>query len=407
VHARQLKVLHIAEGFEGGIVTYMRHVLPRMQARGIETWLACSPRDLACCREALREIQSRGTRVQLVRMRRAWGPILDLRAFRYLRRLIRCEAFDVVHTHGFKAGLVGRYAAASVGSAIVVHTPHCFAFTRCGSRVAARTTAAVERRLARLTDRFVFVSDSERRIARAHGILADESQGCVVFNGLAPTASPDRAERVRLRKRWGVGARDPVVGFFGRLARYKCADHLVRAAPLIRTVVDDVRFLIVGRGPEEARLRRLIRRWRLQDAVRLTGYEAEAARLIAGVDVCVVCSKAEGMGYVVLEAFSGGTPVVASNVPGHLDLVRHGRTGLVYEHGRIDQLAEAVTACLTDEALCRHVTGHARRFVEKFCNADQQVAQIAAVYEALARHRPRVSSARVHSPPIASCMEGT
>lgn len=375
-----LKVLHIAECFEGGVATWLGHVLPRLEARGIRTWLACSPRDPTAARSDLASIEAGGTHVRIVPMRRNLALRTDGRALVALRDLIRREGFDIVHTHGFKAGLLGRWAAAVRDTARVVHTPHCFAFTRCRRRWLARAILVLERQLARRTDHLLFVSDSELSIALARDILHDDIDGSVVRNGVAPAEPLAPVHRDRLRRAWGLAGDQPVVGYCGRLVESKCVDHLLRAVPFIRTVVPNMRLLIVGDGPRRAALVRLARRARLEGTVRFTGHCPDGAALVGLMDVCVVCSKAEGLSYVILEAFNARTPVVASDVPGNVDLVVHGRTGLSYPFGRVDRLAEAVTACLTDPALRRHVTANARRVLEQDCDVQQQVDGILAAY---------------------------
>lgn len=379
-----LKVLHITECFEGGVATWLGHVLPRLEARGVLTWLACSPRDPSAARSDLASIEAGGTHVRIVPMRRNLALRTDGRALEALRDLIRREGFDIVHTHGFKAGLLGRWAAAVRDTMRVVHTPHCFAFTRCRGRWLARAIVLIERRLARRTDHLLFVSASERRIAFAKNILPDDAACSVVRNGVGPAEPLATKHRARLRRAWGLAADEPVVGYCGRLVEAKCVDHLLRAVPFIRTVVPNVRFLIVGDGPRRTALMRLARRARLDGAVRFTGHCQDGAALVGLMDVCVVCSKAEGLSYVILEAFNARTPVVASDVPGNVDLVVHGRTGLSYPFGRFDRLAEAVTACLTDPALRRHVTDNARRVLEQDCSVQQQVDGILAAYNKVA-----------------------
>ncbi|MFP6645104.1 MAG: glycosyltransferase [Candidatus Latescibacterota bacterium] len=86
---------------------------------------------------------------------RAPRPLRDLRAILNLRRLIRSEAWDVVHTHTSKAGILGRWVAHRHGIPAIVHTPHGHVFYGyCG----AATTAAfvrLERRAARWCHRLV------------------------------------------------------------------------------------------------------------------------------------------------------------------------------------------------------------------------------------------------------------
>lgn len=380
MRARPVSVLHVTEGYEGGVVTYMRHVLPRQRAAGFDVSLVCSPRDLVIQGDSIRHLVRRGIRVHVIPMCRAIGPITDLLALKKLVRIMRREKFDLVHTHCFKGGVLGRLAAVVAGCGCVIHTPHCLPSTRCTSRIVRPALLAIERFLARWTDHYVFVSQSQSDIAHHEKIVVG-GRSSVVGNGVSSTVPFHPRDFRGLRRELNLVNEDHVVGMCARLCGYKGIDQLILAAPDIQRAVGRTRFIIAGEGPDRPRLERMIRHLNLRDIVHLIGHRADVSSLIRLMDVCVVSSRAEGMPYVILESFNAGTPVVASDVPGNADLVRHGHTGLLYPYNRIDQLAHAVVHCLRDCALCRQMTETARLQIEHHHSLDRQIGNLLAVYE--------------------------
>ncbi|MES9536610.1 MULTISPECIES: glycosyltransferase family 1 protein [unclassified Actinomadura] len=144
-----------------------------------------------------------------------------------------------------------------------------------------------------------------------------------------------------LRKRLAPGG-EVLIGYVGRLAAEKRPRMLARLAGLPGT-----RLVIVGDGPEERRLRRL-----MPDAV-FTGFRtgAELSRLMASLDVFVHTGADDTFCQAIQEALACGVPVVAAAAGGPLDLVRPGVNGLLYAPDDGDGLRAAVAALVADPQL--------------------------------------------------------
>ncbi|WP_246080357.1 glycosyltransferase family 4 protein [Nonomuraea mesophila] len=172
--------------------------------------------------------------------------------------------------------------------------------------------------------------------------------------------SPSTAAAMRDRLRWTGpihlvpnGVHEPVVAAgrspaarlvcVGRLVAHKRVDLLIDAVAQLRERRQDLHVDIIGRGPDEARLRD-----RLPEGVTLHGHLPEEAkqRLVAGAWLHVTASQGEGWGLSVLEAAALGVPTVAFDVDGLCDAVRHGETGWLLPEGT--DLAKGVAAALDE-----------------------------------------------------------
>jgi glycosyltransferase involved in cell wall biosynthesis len=160
----------------------------------------------------------------------------------------------------------------------------------------------------------------------------------------------------------------PVIGYLGRMKKYKSVDHLLRALPIIRQEHPTVRTVFVGDGDSRPGLEQLARELGLADAVRFTGFvpSEEKVRLLNQMHVVVNTSAKEGWGLTVVEANACGVPVVASDVPGLRDSVLDGTTGLLYEYGNIEQLAEKVCLVLRDDVLRKRLADEAVTWAGSF-----------------------------------------
>src|SRR5512143_741882 len=145
----------------------------------------------------------------------------------------------------------------------------------------------------------------------------------------------------------------PLIGYVGRLKKYKAVDHLLRAFAQLRRERPDLELVIVGEGDYRPALEALARSLGIGECVRFTGFvpAEEKVAWLQRVWFLANTSSKEGWGLTVIEANACGVPVVASDVPGLRDAVRDRETGLLYGFGDIDALAAKLRLLLDDAEL--------------------------------------------------------
>ncbi|MGW3101980.1 glycosyltransferase family 4 protein [Streptomyces sp. NPDC001100] len=176
-----------------------------------------------------------------------------------------------------------------------------------------------------------------------------------------------------VRARLGLTDR-PVVVCVSRLVPRKGQDTLILAMPRILARQPDTVLLIVGGGPYEKDLRRLVRETGVGDSVRFTGAVPWAelpAHYGAGDVFAMPCRTrrggldVEGLGIVYLEASATGLPVVAGDSGGAPDAVLDGETGWVVRGGSPEEAADRIVALLGDPELRRTMGERGRSWVEE------------------------------------------
>lgn len=179
----------------------------------------------------------------------------------------------------------------------------------------------------------------------------------------------------------------------GRFEPWKGLDVLLRAAAQIKSEFPDMRVLLVGEGPEEPRLRALARDLGLGERVvfRPTVDHRALPDLFNAADVAVVPVYANvGVSNVLQEAMACGRPVVASSIPGVVEFLEPGRSGLRFAPGDVAGLAEHLRALLGDPGLRESLGSEARRLVVERFSIGAVVERTVSVYreaEALLNER--------------------
>lgn len=259
---------------------------------------------------------------------------------RYLRERAAVEAFcrelqpSVVHSHGYRADVVGAAGARTAGVPIV-STVHGFTGGGWKNRMYER----VQCRALSGFDAVVSVSMPLAEQLSMAGVPRDRLHIIPnAYGGRTTFASPDEARRTL-----GVPPGVSHVGWIGRLGREKGADVLIDS--LRRLAERDIVVSIVGDGRERRALERLVAANGLDGIVRFHGMVPDAARLVRAFDVVVLSSRTEGTPIVLLEALAAGVPVIASRVGGIPDVVTE-REALLVPPEQPDLLASALAAVL-------------------------------------------------------------
>jgi glycosyltransferase involved in cell wall biosynthesis len=196
-----------------------------------------------------------------------------------------------------------------------------------------------------------------------------------------------------LARRLGLEGR-LVLGFIGSFYHYEGLDLLIRAVPAIRERLPEAAVLLVGGGPEDARLRALAAELGVEDAVRFTGRvpHGEVQAYYDLVDLLVYPRRRMRLTELVtplkpLEAMAERRLVVASDVGGHRELIRDNETGYLFAADDPAALAARVVEAAGDAARHPAIREAGRRFVETERNWAASAAAYRPVYERLAGGR--------------------
>jgi len=218
-------------------------------------------------------------------------------------------------------------------------------------------------------DRVVAVSRYTARLCAGLGVAEDRID--VVANGTDPDrfAAADLDARARdWRRSLGLGDR-PIALALARLRPHKGIDTAIAALARTRARVSDAALVVIGDGPDRARLTELARTHGVADAVHLLGRRSDDEVTIAlrAADVLVLLSRehgadVEGFGIVLLEAGAAGRPVIAARSGGIADAVEHGESGLLVPPDDVEVTTDAWTRLLGDgsEAARMGAVGRAR-----------------------------------------------
>ncbi len=312
--------------------------------------------------ELVRRLDRRHFRVHAVCFRRtgAWLPMVEaaahevadfpLRSFKSPTSIgamarfaswLRQRRIDVLHACDLYANVFALPAAA------IARVP-----VRLGSRRElappdkTRAHLVAQRVAYRLAHRIVANSTAAAERVASDGVAGRRIR--IINNGIELSAFAPAAPRHARR----------VVATVANLRQEKGHDVLLRAAAMVIRQAPDARFRIVGDGPMRASLLELAASLGIATAVDFLGHRDDVPALLAASDLYAFPSRTEAFPNGLIEGMAAGLPVVASRVGGIVELVDHGRNGLLVPaddpgalaNGLLDLMANAESAATLGRA---------------------------------------------------------
>ncbi len=332
---------------------------------------------------------SGATVIRLDSLRRNVHPYYDLRALDSLTKVLCAGAFDVVHTHSSKAGILGRLAAARAGVPVVVHTIHGMSFNRTQPPVIRGLYRLLERWVAPKTHAFVAVADSMVEQAVAAGLGPREMFTTIRSGMRTEQYVPDAGRRAAIRARWGVADDDVVVGTVARLFRNKGYEELIEAMSDAIRRVPSLRFVWVGDGANRDEYLGRLEAVGLRDRVHLTGLvpPADIPGLVESFDIVVHASRWEGLPRVLVQGLLMEVPGVSFDNDGAPEVITDGRTGVLVRFGDTAGLADGIVRLAESPELRRRMGVEGRRRCLETFNSDRMVGELERLYTRLLAKR--------------------
>jgi glycosyltransferase involved in cell wall biosynthesis len=317
---------------------------------------------------------------------RGWSLPGDLRARAFLKQRFADFQPHIVHSHASKAGALARSAARGLAAGRV-HTFHGHVLEGYFPAPISRGLIAIERKLARDTDRIVAVSHATANDLVRLGIALEE-RIVVIPPGVDLTRLLD-LERGggALHARLGAPSDAQLVGVIGRLAPVKAPERALEVFEMLAERYPKLQIVFVGDGELRGGLERRIRALpdALQQRAHMLGAVEDVTPLFADLFAVLLTSQSEGMPVALIEAAAAALPVVSTRVGGCEEIVAEERTG--YLGTSVDELAYGLARLLDDAVAASSMGQRARIRVAAKHSGESLAGRLDQLYQAVAQER--------------------
>jgi glycosyltransferase involved in cell wall biosynthesis len=361
-----MRVLHVIARLNvGGTARYITRLAEELPKHKIETFVATGfvqgseQEDPSAKNLKVIRIPSLGRQI---------NPIKDHFAFKQLLKVVNEVKPDILHTHTFKAGYIGRIKTKEINRAAgkqvkFVHTFHGHLFDDPEfSGLKSLIITSFERRFAMRTDAIITVGAQV-----AQELLEKEIGQPEQFTNIPPGVEALKLPKAKPRTKVTIGW----------IARVTGVKNPLRALEIAK-LFPDAQFLIAGGGD-------LLEQVRAQAPknTKVLGW-TDAAKLFASTDIILSTSENEGMPIALIEGQLASKPVVATNVGGVAEVVLNNKTGFVTKKNT-QELAKALEKLIASKALRTAQGKAAKAHATKAFSVEKMIGAHVSLYKKLSK----------------------
>lgn len=365
------RILHFIGGGElGGAEELLLSLMKLLDKERYEAQLIC------LCEGPFAQLAARqGFKVAVIPMRHKF----DLGTIKPIKEYLLKNRIDLVHTHGVRANLVARTAAKQMRLPVVTtfHSVLRYDYDSIYKALIAKYLTIATNKY---TDKYIAISGAIKEEIKALGV--PDELITVIHNGLDTGKYAQPLNPPVTKSELGLDQARPTISMIARLHPVKGHRYFLQAAREVLDRGEKVQFLIIGEGSYRTQIQKWIQDLSLEGDVLMPGYYSPIENIYRVSDLLAVPSLMEGLGLVVLEAMYFKVPVVASNIGGIQEIIRHRENGLLVEPEDAHGLAEAIITLLQDQKLALQLT-EAGQETLPFFSPQRMARQVEETYHSL------------------------
>lgn len=287
-------------------------------------------------------------------------------------KFVKQNNIDIVHSHGKGAGIYGRIVSLFTRFPCV-HTYHGIHIESI-NKLSKMLNITLERILAWFTSTLISVSESEASIVRKYRLCNTTKLNVIVNGVVIPKESsklPDHYGRYKIIS-------------MTRFDNVKNSELAIEILNIINSKYPgrfELHFLGQGEGMDH--VKKKAQEMDVAEIVYFHGAVDNVEKHYRETFCYLSTSKMEGMPLALLESFSYGIPVVASNVPGNKDIIEHNVDGYLYDINTAENAALYIIKLANERTVWRSISEMARKkAIDKF-SVEKMATQISEIYKKL------------------------
>lgn len=305
---KTIKILHISETFAAGVYTYIKDICGFFDNDPqFESYVIYSGNREDTNREKFEIDFSKKVHLKEISMQREISIVQDFRSIVSISKEIRKIKPDIIHLHSSKAGVLGRIASKAYPQAKVFYTPNGYSFVRQDISKSKRKLFRFIEFIVNKTFGGITIACGDTEFEHAKKI----GKALLVRNGIEINS----LRNFKKSKKSTVYT----IGTVGRISPQKNPDLFNKIAEKF----PNIKFYWIGDGEQKSKLS--------SNNIEITGWlnRENALEMVANLDLYIQTSSWEGLPFTIIEAMTIGKPIIATNVIGNKDAVKHGYNGYV------------------------------------------------------------------------------
>src|SRR3989338_1143578 len=323
------------------------------------------------------EFEAAGVEPIILKVRKVYGPS-GWKALSYLTKYIKKEKIDIVQTFFLHADILGSLAAKFARVRRVVMSRRDEGFLR------SRRQLILNRVFNRYAKKVVVNSMAVREAVHKNEQVGSRRIH-LIYNGVdLDKYFPSTQLRDETRSALGIKEDEFVIGMVANM-RHEVKGHryLIKALALVSKEIPNVKLMLVGDGPLEAKLEGYAFHLGVSDQILFLGSRRDITPLVNAMDLVCAPSLSEGFSNTILEAMAIGKPIIATNVGGNPEIVFHGETEFLVRPRDGKAIAQKILFLIQNDLLRTQMGDAARKRIEANFTAQKMTKEYEDFFEKL------------------------
>lgn len=205
-------------------------------------------------------------------------------------------------------------------------------------------------------------------------------KSCVIPHGVKIFLAKTKQSSDLFRANLGWPAHSRLVINVGRFSLQKNHHTVLKVFKMVSARLQEARLVLVGDGPLRSEIEQAARELHLGDKVAFLGFRDDAAEIMTFCDLMLMPSLFEGFGITAIEASAAGIPVIGGRVPGLVEAISDGQTGLLFEPQDSGGMADAIVRLLSDTDFAKKMGEAGRQRVQEHFSIESMASRYLALY---------------------------
>ncbi|MFA6010974.1 MAG: glycosyltransferase [Desulfobacteraceae bacterium] len=314
--------------------------------------------------------------LSLIKFRMLPGP--NISGAIDLLKYAQSNGFHVIHSHGYKGNILLGFIPRVIRRLPMIATLH--GYTSTSGLTKMRLYEWLDTMSHRFIDSVVLVNKGMLKHPKLN--KQKRIKFHIINNGITISNRTEKSEKTQNEIF--------TIGSIGRFSTEKGYNYLIESFNLLLKKGVDSRLILIGEGHERGRLEQLIKHYKLEDKVELTGYRENARKYIPDFDVYAISSLTEGLPITLLEAMQARTPVVATSVGGIPEVIQHLEEGLLVDPCDPAAMAEAFLLLNNDPLYSKELADKAYNKMVKTYSSRTMANKYLTLYSDVINKRTKI-----------------
>ena len=366
---RKINVIHLVEELTiGGLEKILTSIVLNLDKKkyNVSVW---------CLREGgffANKLVKEGIDFKILHISTSRNPLSIYKLY----KLFKAHKVDIIHTHAYSAGTIGRMSAFLAGVPVIISQNHSVYDYYNGYY------HFVEWLLSLITDRVICISDIVNRFANETQRI-NAKKLITIHNGINSEYTVSKKRTSCLRKELNISVDHSVICTIAHMEEHKGIKYLLESASLLLESRKDITFLLVGEGALKEELKIHCTGLKIEKNVIFTGERSDIPEILSLTDIFVLPSLREGLPLTILEAMACGKPVITTNVGGVPEVVKDGVSGILVPPEDPEAIHSAMNELLDDREKLKKMGHNGKRVFSESFDSKTMIGKIEDLYDSL------------------------